>query len=256
MTYYLNKLVWLLLNPAFVGAALLLWGVLLSRWRIGRLLLVLDFVWFFVWTIPATSCFLGAPLESDYLVDGAIPSVESYTNADAIVVLGGGMTVHQDPNGEYHAEMNANSDRVWMGARLFLAEKAPKIVLTSSMVDRSTVPLLRDLGVDETCIEYHEEPRNTEEEARLLATGGVRRILLVTSAWHMRRAELMFRRYAPEIEIVPAPADWEYTVIDRRASEAKGHERLLAFVPDTEAFWRNAVAFKEWIGYFGYRFLR
>lgn len=254
--YYLNKFVWFLFNPAFVGVALLLVGVLLSRWRLGRLLSLLALVWFVFWTLPLTSMLLGTPLERGYLVDGAIPSVESYTNADAIVVLGGGMAVHQDPDGTYHAEMNANSDRVWMGARLFRAEKAPKIVLTSSLVDRSTIPLLRDLGVDETCIEYHEEPRNTEEEARFLATNGVRRILLVTSAWHMRRAELMFRRYAPELEIVPAPADWEYTLIKRRDDGTEGSARLLAFVPDTEALWRNAVAFKEWVGYIGYRFFR
>lgn len=254
--YYLNKLVWLLLNPAAAGLVLLLAGLFFVRRRFGRALLVLACVWFVFWMSPLTSVLLGYPLERDYLVDGCVPSVESYTNADAIVVLGGGMGVHRDPDGAYHAEMNANSDRVWMGARLFAAEKAPKIVLTSSMVDKTTLPLLKDLGVDEECVEFHEEPRNTEEEARLLASDGVKRVLLVTSAWHMRRAEMMFRRYAPELEIVPAPADWEYTLIKRRADESEGFERLLALVPDTEAFWRNAIAFKEWVGYVGYRFFR
>ena len=254
--YYLNKLVWLLLNPAFVGMVLLVIGIVFSRRRFGRWLLALPLVWFALWMMPLTSLILGAPLEAAYLKDGAVPSVESYTNADAIVVLGGGMAVHQDPDGTCHAEMNANSDRVWMGARLFRAEKAPKIVLTSCMVDQSTVPLLRDFGIDEECVEFHEEPRNTEEEARMLATNGVKRILLVTSAWHMRRAEMMFRRYAPELEVVPAPADWEYTLMKRRAEAEEGIACFGVLLPDTEAFWRNAIIFKEWIGYLGYRCFR
>lgn len=254
--YYLNKVVWFLTNPAASGLLLLLVGLLFIRRKFGKALLVLGFLWLVVWMMPIMSIVLGVPLETGYLVNGKIPSVDSYPSADVIVVLGGGMGLHQDPDGEYHAEMNANADRVWMGAKLFRAEKAPKIVLSSKMVDRSTIPLLNDLGVDASCIEFHEEPRNTEEEARMLSTNGVKKVLLVTSAWHMRRAELMFRRYAPEIEVVPAPTDWEYTLIKRRAESEGGLGWFGAVLPDTEAFWRNVIAFKEWVGYYGYRLLR
>ena len=254
--YVMNKLVWALANPAGVGVLTLLAGFLLSRRNLGRLLVFLSLAWFVFWMLPATTDMIGAPLEEPYLVDGAIPSVESYTNADAVVVLGGGMSFYRDPKGVYTAEMNANADRVWMGAKLFKAEKAPKIVLTSKHVAESTVPLLKEMGVDESRIEIHEGPRNTEEEARLLATNGVKSVLLVTSAWHMRRSELMFRRYAPEITVIPAPADWEFTIRKRSWDDESGFGCLKRYQPEAESFWRNTVAFKEWFGYLGYRIFR
>ena len=254
--YLLNKLVWALANPAVVGVLTLLAGFLLSRRNLGRLLVFLSLAWFVFWMLPATTDMIGAPLEEPYLVDGAIPSVESYTNADAVVVLGGGMSFYRDPKGVYTAEMNANADRVWMGAKLLKAEKAPKIVLTSKHVAETTVPLLKEMGVDESRIEIHEGPRNTEEEARLLATNGVKSVLLVTSAWHMRRSELMFRRYAPEITVIPAPADWEFTIRKRSWDDESGFVCLKRYQPEAESFWRNTVAFKEWFGYLGYRIFR
>lgn len=254
--YALNKLVWALVNPAVIGVLMLFFGFLLSRRNIGKVLVFFSLVWFVFWTLPATTDMLGAPLEEPYLVDGAIPSVESYTNADAIVILGGGMSFYKDPKGVYTAEMNANADRVWMGAKLFKAEKAPKIVLTSKYVAESTVPLLKEMDVDEACIEIHEGPRNTEEEARQLATNGVKSVLLVTSAWHMRRAELMFRRYAPEITVIPAPTDWEFSIRKRSWDDESGFGLLKRYQPEAESLWRNTVAFKEWLGYLGYRLFR
>lgn len=254
--YALNKLVWALVNPAVIGVLMLFFGFLLSRRRLGKVLVFFSLVWFVFWTLPATTDTIGAPLEELYLVDGAIPSVESYTNADAIVILGGGMSFYKDPKGVYTAEMNANADRVWMGAKLFKAEKAPKIVLTSKYVAESTVPLLKEMDVDEACIEIHEGPRNTEEEARQLATNGVKSVLLVTSAWHMRRAELMFRRYAPEITVIPAPTDWEFSIRKRSWDDEHGFGYLKRYQPEAESLWRNTVAFKEWLGYLGYRLFR
>ena len=254
--YSLNKLVWALVNPAVIGVLMLFFGFLLSRRRLGKVLVFFSLVWFVFWMLPLTTDMIGAPLEEPYLVDGAIPSVESYTNADAIVILGGGMSFYKDPKGVYTAEMNANADRVWMGAKLFKAEKAPKIVLTSKYVAESTVPLLKEMDVDEACIEIHEGPRNTEEEARQLATNGVKSVLLVTSAWHMRRAELMFRRYAPEITVIPAPTDWEFSIRKRSWDDESGFGYLKRYQPEAESLWRNTVAFKEWLGYLGYRLFR
>lgn len=254
--YSLNKLVWAIINPAVLGLLLLVGGFLLSRRNIGRVLVFLSLAWFVFWMLPVTTDFVGAPLEEPYLVNGGIPSAASYTNADAIVVLGGGMTFSKDPDGTFHPEMYANADRVWMGAQLFKAEKSSKIILTSRGVDKSTLPLLVEMGVDPSCVEIHEDPRNTEEEARLLATNGIRSVLLVTSAWHMRRSELMFRRYAPELQIIPAPTDWEFTVRKRSWDDEHGFGYLKRFQPEAESFWRNSYAFKEWLGYFGYKLFR
>ena len=75
-------------------------------------------------------------------------------------------------------------------------------------------------------------------------------ILLVTSAWHMKRARLMFKKYAPEIEVVCAPADFENTFMARKTPFFK------AILPDPNVFYLNSVAFHEWVGIVGYSIFR
>ena len=67
------------------------------------------------------------------------------------------------------------------------------------------VPPLIDLGVLREAIWFGEEPRNTEELVRLIKSQFASersRVLLVTSAWHMSRAKMLFDRAA--FEVVPS----------------------------------------------------
>ena len=59
----------------------------------------------------------------------------------------------------------------------------------------------------------------------------------------MKRAILMFEKYAPEIEVICAPADFENSM-----TAARG----LSLVPDFNVFALNSVAFHEWVGIVGY----
>ena len=176
--------------------------------------------------------------------------------ADAIVLLGGGMGANT--NVYPYAEMWNGADRVWHAARLYKAGKAPIVIPTGRGEQTSTVPLLRDLGVPEGAIVVEGEARNTEENARfvekILGTkntkGTKMKVLLVTSAWHMRRSVLMYRKYAPSLEIIPAAADYEATV-------NTSHPFCFKDIwPDTNALFANSYIFKEYLGYWGYRLLR
>ena len=71
--------------------------------------------------------------------------------------------------------------------------------------------------------------------------------LLVTSAWHMKRARLMFEKYAPEIKVICAPADFENSITARRG---------VSLIPDFNVFALNSVAFHEWVGIIGYIIFR
>lgn len=51
------------------------------------------------------------------------------------------------------------------------------------------------------------DARNTEEEARMIAAAGFKRIRLVTSAWHMPHARWLFERAG--LEVRAAPTDYE-----------------------------------------------
>ena len=155
------------------------------------------------------------------------------------------------------------------------------MIPTGSGERESSVPLLLDFGVPESAIVVEDKARNTEENARFVERMvgslefGVRssefriqgdgsstfqashsklqtkkRILLVTSAWHMRRSVLMYRRYAPSLEIIPAAADYEATVIMGRPFMFRD------LWPDANILFCNSCIFKELLGYWGYSLLR
>lgn len=226
--------------------------------RFARCLLALTFVWVWVWATPTMSRIVGASLEHPFLIDGRVPRIESYPNADAIVLLGGSMGC--DTNLSVSAEMWMSADRVWQAARLWKAGKAPKILVTSPHTDLTTGPLLADLGVSKEAVIYDFGPRNTEEEAKSITrmfecsecsnAEKKPKVLVVTSAWHMKRAMLMFEKYAPGIEIVPAPADWENSMAAARVWTP------LELLPSPPSLMWNSVTFHEWLGILGYRLFR
>ena len=76
------------------------------------------------------------------------------------------------------------------------------------------------------------------------------RVLLVTSAWHMKRARLMFEKYATEIEVVCAPTDFENTYMAGKTTLFK------MLLPDPNVFYLNFTAFHEWVGIAGYKVFR
>lgn len=267
--YLLNKIVGGLLNPFAIGIGLVLCSVLLvacsnggtrrGTLRCGMAAGVAAVLWFWSWGTQVMMDLFALPLETEF----PVTRVETVPTADAIVVLGGGMGANT--NVYPYAEMWSGADRVWHAARLFRAGKAPLVVPTGQGEEASTVPLLRDLGVPPDAIRVESAARNTEENARFIRdligartpteasdarlSRGRPRILLVTSAWHMRRSVLMFRRYAPDLDIVPAPADYEALV-------NSSPFRISDLLPSYDRFLRNCVAFKEHVGYWGYRLFR
>ena len=260
--YILNKIIGWTISPVGIALVLLVASAValaLRRAKVARILTIGTLGWLWLWSTPMMSRWIGASLEADYLVEGRVPRVESFPTADAIVLLGGSMGI--DTNLSDYAEMWTSADRVWQAARLYKAAKAPKIIITSPSCEMSTKGLLMDFGIPTNSIVVLTEPRNTEQEAKCVAksfianqqrtaNGSKPKVLLVTSAWHMRRAMLMFEKYAPDVEAIPAPADFENSMIKDRPFS------ILELLPDHNAFFLNSVTFHEWLGYFGYKWLR
>lgn len=263
--YIINKIVGGCLNPLVIGMLLvMIGGVLLWRgWRkSGFGFLGASVVWYWIWSTPIMYRWMGYSLECEWPVVRA----EDVPNAGAIVLLGGSMGANT--NAYPYAEMWTGADRVWHAARLYKAGKAP-LVIASGNGDRvSTLPLLRDFGVPESAVIFEDASRNTEENAKFvekllteketsqpqLPTTNhklqTKKILLVTSANHMRRALLMYKKYAPNLEIIPAATDYEVTV---RTIHPFRFEDIW---PDADIFAANSNLFKERIGYWGYRLFR
>lgn len=248
--YYINKIVGFLVSPiggAIAGGVIAVVCARLGRKRLAKWIGGLTVAWLWLWMTPIMAWGVGVPLESEFLVDGRVPAVESFPKADAIVLLGGSMGA--ETNLSSYAEMWSGADRVWQVARLYKAGKAQKVIATGNGARDSTLPLLKDFGVPSECVLFH-DALNTEEEAKNVNAMGYERILLVTSAWHMKRARLMFKKYAPEIEVACAPADFENSIVAARPFSFSD------FLPDPGAFMGNSVALHEWVGIVGYKLFR
>ena len=278
--YYFNKIIGFLISPiggAIAGGVIAVVCARLGRKRLAKWLGGLTVAWLWLWMMPIMTWVVGVPLEREFLVDGKVPLVESFPEADAIVLLGGSMGA--ETNLSSYAEMWSGADRVWQAARLFKAGKASKIIATGDYAKDTTLPLLKEFGVREDAVSFL-DARTTEEEAKGLwemlgRSGGVEelgveefgesdspthppknsstarpKVLLVTSAWHMKRARLMFEKYAPGIEVVCAPADFENTIM------AEKRPLFKMLLPDPNVFMLNSVAFHEWVGIVGYRVFR
>ena len=113
------------------------------------------------------------------------------------------------------------------------------------------MPFLVDMGVPREMISFNEKPRNTEEEAKFIMMElQVKnpKILLVTSAWHMTRAKMLFERAG--FDVVPAPTDFEMSGV------AEEPVRFSDFLPYAEVLPRNAAAIKEWVAQLWYWVLK
>ena len=123
---------------------------------------------------------------------------------------------------------------------------------SNSGAERCDNILLMDLAVPESAIKLETSARNTEENAKFVAKmlGNNKKILLVTSAWHMRRSILMFKKYAPGVEVIPAATDFE------SLSGFSESISLNDFKPDGGTLATNIAMFKEIVGYWGYKLLR
>ncbi len=248
--YYLNKIVGAVLNPIALTLLMVAVGLVLvvrKRKRLGLWAIGVSLAWLWLCATPIMTLLVGVPLEREFLVDGREPKAETYPVADAIVVLGGGMGV--STNFSPYADMSARADRVWQAARLYKAAKAQKIISTGFSAQESTLPLLKEFGLPADCVLFF-EARNTEEEAKVVKKLGYKSILLVTSAWHMKRARLMFEKYAPEIGVSCASTDFDNSIMD----DALTPFDLL--IPNAHTLARNTDALHEWIGIVGYKVLR
>jgi uncharacterized SAM-binding protein YcdF (DUF218 family) len=247
--FVFSKLVAALISP--LGTALLLGivALVLARSTRGGLRRVayavgaLAVAWLWFWSMPVASGWLRGSLEDA----AGERRVEALPAAPAIVVLGGAVEGTLLPWRAY-PDLKAASDRVWHAARLYRAGKAPLIVLSGGTMHPGEMPeaqamrqFLVDLGVPASAMLLEAQSQTTTENAadtaRLLQQRGIGKILLVTSALHMRRARGLFERAG--LEVIPAPTDYE--VVHRPW-------HVLDVVPDTEALDGSGRAIKEVVG--------
>ena len=141
--------------------------------------------------------------------------------ADCIVVFAGGVGESGKAGGGYQ-------DRVKQAVDLYRAGYASRLIFSSGFVfafQEAEVmrALAVDSGVPASAIELETRAANTYQNVvfsdRILGSHGWRRILLVSSPYHMRRALMTWRKLVPDVSVVPTPVPAsQFYAHDRGAS--------------------------------------
>lgn len=163
---------------------------------------------------------------------------------DAVCVLGGGTC--RAPHGK--PQLSASGDRLMLGARLYLTGRTDLLVATGRIqvgprrdLAGETAEIWGDLGIPAEAI-LRLGGRNTFEEIEEIRLAAAvhqwKRIGLVTSCWHLRRA--MALAEAKGLSLDPLPAS-----VPRHRP---GFRLLYHLIPQAQGFLAHQLAWKEVLG--------
>jgi uncharacterized SAM-binding protein YcdF (DUF218 family) len=244
LSWLLTNLLASLLLPPFNGLLLAGIGILLwrARPRLARFLVISGVLLITVLSLGVVARALLVPLEAKY--PALAPASLDKIDADAIVVLGAGR-YRGSPEFSEDDVIGAALDRLRYGALLARKSKKPLLVTggapdggNKSEAEAMRDSLQRDFGVPVRWLES--ASANTQENAKLsagiLLPAGIKRVALVTHAWHMPRSVAAFE--ATGLSVLPAPTGFlsvePLTVLD--------------FMPRAGDMQRSARALHEYIG--------
>jgi uncharacterized SAM-binding protein YcdF (DUF218 family) len=215
-------------------------GIALLRWqRLAVLVAAVGIAWSALWSVPQTSEWLRRSLEDRHPVLAAAAA----PRADAIVVLGGGGHLGWARRPDVTPDELPYS-RLAAGARCANQSRAPVVILSGGGDNghseaRTMARAIATLGVPQRALLLEERSTDTRGNAlytaELARRHGMRRVLLVTSALHMPRAQLLFRRAGMEVVPMPVP------------EPRVGNSWVQRWIPRPRALRRSGSALKEYV---------
>jgi uncharacterized SAM-binding protein YcdF (DUF218 family) len=193
------------------------------QWRCAGILAALLLVFSLVGSTSIARRLVAA-LERPY----ARASQQDLPSGDVVIMLGGSHRTSQ--NDVFGFELTNASDRALTALELMRQQKGQALVVGGSTIrtggqDRHTSVLLHNWfsawGLPVKPVFFLANANNTREEAlrvqSLAKEHGWKRLLLVTSAYHMRRAEAVFTNVG--LNVVPVGCDFQaYGVIEEDRS--------------------------------------
>ncbi len=234
--FFLKKFIsYFILPPGIFVLVFMLIAILARRGLIRKLSLLSALTLYLISTEPVKDALI-YPLESEYT--RADPS-----NAEAIVVLGGGV---------YNTGYLKSSSYKRLITGFLLHRDTGLPIILSGGAAINAIPeaqvmkkLLREFGVEEESIYADLQSRDTRENAlyvkKICKRIGCRRVLIVTSAFHMGRALESFKKVG--LDAIPYPTDFRF----------EGKYNLYSLFPKMGAFYDSSVAIREHIGRLFYR---
>jgi uncharacterized SAM-binding protein YcdF (DUF218 family) len=246
MGFSMAKILMSLILPPASLAILMAAGFVIVMFRrvLGRFLIVTSFLLLYLLSISPVSDFLLKPLEKSAAHDNAM-----HEKADAIVVLGGGvrdlswLELESQPS-----EMSL--ERLVAGVKLYKELHIPLVIIGGNgnpfeqgVKEAATMGrIATGIGVPDKDIITENTPRNTLESASVakkVIKGNS--IILVTSAFHMKRSSAMFRKQG--FDVMTAPTG--YKSEQRRPS-------LYSCIPRAGSLNDSSAALAEYLSLFWY----
>lgn len=242
---YLHKLLPLFIMPIVVFLGL----ILICNYKGYKKLIYLFSILFYIISTPIFSNFIMKIVEGEYKYQ----KLENLDKVDAIVILGGMLKIYEFEN-NYTVEWQ-DPDRFFKGIELYNSFKSDKIVFTGgkspfNMTAVSEGSVLKNYalkyGVLEQDIIVTKEVLNTYDESLAVSEvlGENKTVILVTSAFHMKRAKLLFEQQG--VKIIPYKVDFKTSINSRLY--------FIDFIPNSLALKKTEIALRELLGRLYYSF--
>lgn len=224
-----------LLVPGSLSFILVIVGTILIIFRKkkkGKYLVFAGLLIYYIFSITPGADFVIGRLEEDFTT----LNVEMINEAETIVVLSGGSK----------ADVLRSSEVLRIST---LKDHSPILIIsgTESIADRNNLSAVESFfinrGIPSENIVVEDESKNTRENAEQVSKEvGEEPFFLVTSAYHMKRAVMEFKRN--DSNPIPAPTDFR----KRKSSYLLGD-----YIPDSENLRKSDLAFHEHFGILYYR---
>jgi len=238
---FLNKLLPMFVLPLGLALILVIFGLLRRKlWPVATAAVLL-----YVCSLHSVSDTLLSWLESLY----PPVSIAAVGKADAVVVLGGIFGPPTQPG--YLPNIADSGERLEGGIVLWQQHKADTLVFTGGWISwdgRSEVEgemskrVAVARGIPASAVLVTREVGNTADEARavadLMKERGWKRVILVSSAWHLPRVARLFHRAG--VAFIPFPVDYR--------GDTQRHWTLLDFLPEARALADTELVMRECYG--------
>ncbi|OOF59033.1 YdcF family protein [Rodentibacter myodis] len=242
--FELKKLITAMILPPFNILILWLLALIFAKLKfkkLSRILTALGIGLLYILSIPFTAQTL-----KDSLISKDHLTLEDYKQAQAIVLLGGGLRDSK----ELYAPLASTAiqlERLRYAAYLQKETQLPLLITGASPSGAVEAKIAAQelqyfFNVPTKWIEPN--ALTTKENAlltkQMLDKEQINKIILVTNEWHMQRAKLLFQQQG--FDVLPASVGEGITPPEYRLN-------IMHFIPQGGALAKNMQLLKEWIGY-------
>ena len=243
---YLHKIL-----PLFVMPLILLFlSIFLGTYFKKKKVIYSSLVLFYIISTPFFSENFFKVVEGQYIK----LEIEKINEVDAIVVLGGSIRINEIKN-KYNIEWG-DADRFFGGLKLYKEKKSKQIVFTGGKMPYNLTKLSEGDILKKYAIEYginaedilvSRDALNTLEESEAVQEllGENKSIILVTSAFHMKRAKKLFQQKGFNVTA--------YKVDYKTAPKVKVN--FINLIPSASSLYKTEIGFREILGRLYYSLL-